>query len=70
MTARFCIWLIRLYQLLLSPLLGGRCRFTPTCSVYGVDAFTRHGTVRGMWLTIQRLARCHPWGGNGDDPVP
>jgi putative membrane protein insertion efficiency factor len=65
--------LIRLYQLLLSPLfalLGAHCRFTPTCSRYAIEAYTVHGPLRGTLLTIKRLARCHPWGGSGDDPVP
>ena len=68
--ARACIGLVRLYQIALSPLLGGRCRFAPSCSHYATEAFERHGAVRGGWLTLRRLARCHPWGGSGDDPVP
>ena len=67
--AALCI-LIRCYQLVISPLLGPRCRFTPTCSHYAIEAMTRHGAWRGGGLTIQRLCRCHPWGGSGDDPVP
>ncbi len=61
---------IRLYQVTLSPLMAGHCRFIPTCSNYAIDAYRLHGPVRGTWLTLRRLARCHPWGGNGFDPVP
>jgi putative membrane protein insertion efficiency factor len=62
--------LIRAYQLLLSPLLGPRCRFHPSCSQYALDALAAHGTVRGGALTLRRLARCHPWHPGGYDPVP
>ena len=62
--------LIRAYQLLVSPFMGPACRFTPTCSHYAREAITRHGACKGGWLAIKRLARCHPWGGMGDDPVP
>lgn len=64
------ILLIRLYQYLISPLLGPKCRFTPTCSQYGIDALKKYGLVEGGWLTLKRIARCHPWGGHGHDPVP
>ncbi|QEC53414.1 membrane protein insertion efficiency factor YidD [Anseongella ginsenosidimutans] len=64
------IGFIRAYQLLLSPLLGGSCRFTPTCSQYGIEAIRKHGPFKGLWLTIKRIGRCHPWGGHGEDPVP
>jgi len=66
----FFLLLIRLYQLLLSPLLGASCRFTPTCSEYGVQAIRKHGPFYGGWLTLKRIARCNPWGGHGHDPVP
>ncbi len=74
------LWLfrfvIRLYQCTLSPLLGllcgpgSGCRYTPTCSVYFLEAVETHGVGRGSWLGLKRLARCHPWGGRGYDPVP
>lgn len=62
--------LIRLYQLVLSPLFPPSCRFTPSCSYYAMEAIGRHGPVYGLWLAIRRIARCHPWGGQGVDPVP
>lgn len=61
---------IRVYQWTLGPLIGGRCRFYPSCSHYGLEAYRAHGVARGTWLTLRRLARCHPWGGSGFDPVP
>ena len=51
-------------------MLGPSCRFTPTCSQYAVEAFKKHGPLKGLYLTIRRLLRCHPWGGSGYDPVP
>lgn len=68
--AATAVALIRLYQLALSPLLGPSCRFSPSCSHYGMAAIGRHGLLRGLWLTLTRLGRCHPWGGCGHDPVP
>jgi putative membrane protein insertion efficiency factor len=62
--------LIRLYQLTLSPLLPSACRFTPTCSRYGYEAFQRHGFLKGFWLTVKRIGRCHPFHPGGYDPVP
>ena len=61
---------IRAYQLLVSPLLGPRCRFYPSCSAYAVEALQVHGPVRGLWLAGRRLLRCHPWNPGGLDPVP
>lgn len=61
---------IRLYQLVVSPILGPRCRYMPSCSEYAAEAFNRHGIAKGGWLAIKRVARCHPWGGHGFDPVP
>lgn len=58
------------YRVLLGPFLGGHCRFHPTCSQYALDAYRLHGPVRGSWLTLRRLLRCHPLGGRGIDPVP
>ena len=66
----FLLGLIRLYQLTLSPWLGTRCRYEPTCSKYAAEALERHGVVRGVWLAAKRLGRCHPWGPSGYDPVP
>lgn len=61
---------MRAYQIVLGPVLGGSCRFTPTCSHYSIEAYRTHGAVRGTKLTVVRLCRCHPWGGSGNDPVP
>ena len=62
--------LITCYRYLISPLLGSNCRFEPSCSAYAVEAFERHGALRGGLLTVKRMGRCHPWGGHGYDPVP
>ena len=64
------IVLIRGYQLLLSPLLGNHCRFYPSCSQYAREAIERHDALRGGWLAIRRVLRCHPWHPGGVDPVP
>ncbi len=64
------IALIRGYQLLISPLLGPRCRFYPSCSQYGIEAIRCHGPLRGCWLTLRRLLKCHPGHPGGFDPVP
>jgi putative membrane protein insertion efficiency factor len=68
--ARLLSTLIRAYRLFLSPFFGGQCRFHPTCSAYALEAVARHGAGRGAWLTVARLARCHPWHPGGLDPVP
>ncbi|MFT4020911.1 MAG: membrane protein insertion efficiency factor YidD [Acinetobacter sp.] len=68
--ARFFHWLIRLYQIVISPLIGPRCRYIPTCSQYALEALRIHGTIRGLVLTSRRICRCHPWAGFGYDPVP
>jgi len=64
------IWLIKIYQYIISPVLGPKCRFTPTCSQYAVQAFQKHGLIRGGWLAVKRIVRCRPGGGHGYDPVP
>lgn len=61
---------VRAYQLVVSPWLGPTCRFYPSCSAYAVDALRGHGAVRGTWLAVRRLLRCHPWNPGGIDPVP
>jgi putative membrane protein insertion efficiency factor len=68
--ASVLVWLVRGYQYLISPWLGQNCRFTPTCSQYLIEAIERHGVVRGLWLGVKRVGRCHPWHPGGDDPVP
>jgi len=64
------VMLIRAYQLLVSPLLGPTCRYYPSCSAYAVEALRVHGAVRGSWLAVRRLLRCHPWSPGGVDHVP
>lgn len=66
----FAALLIRIYQWTLSPLLGPRCRFYPSCSQYALEAIERFGVMKGGWLAVARLARCHPWHAGGFDPVP
>lgn len=63
------IALIKLYQYLLSPLLPNACRYTPTCSQYSIEAIKKYGPLKGIWLGMKRISRCHPWGGSGYDPV-
>jgi putative membrane protein insertion efficiency factor len=70
MTAKLLVAAIRLYQLTLSPFLGGGCRFVPSCSAYAKEAIERHGALRGSWFAVRRLARCQPFGGSGFDPIP
>lgn len=73
---RMIFLLIRLYQLLVSPVVhflggpGSGCRFHPTCSEYAMQAVREHGAIRGLWLAFRRVLRCNPWGGQGYDPVP
>lgn len=64
------IFPIRFYQWFISPLLGPTCRFKPTCSHYMIDAIFEWGIIKGTWLGLKRIGKCHPWGGHGDDPVP
>ena len=68
--SRLLLALLGFYRRAISPLLGPRCRFAPTCSAYGVEAVTVHGAGRGSWLTLRRLLRCHPFHPGGHDPVP
>lgn len=64
------IGLLKAYRAVISPLYGDVCKFYPTCSAYALDAVRLHGSVRGSWLAIRRLVRCHPWSLGGYDPVP
>lgn len=68
------VWLLSVpiwfYRGAISPMLPKSCRFTPTCSEYALQALKKHGPLKGLWLTVKRISRCHPWGGSGYDPVP
>ncbi|MBK9151261.1 MAG: membrane protein insertion efficiency factor YidD [Saprospiraceae bacterium] len=64
------IFPVKLYQKIISPMLGPHCRYQPTCSQYMIDAIQEWGVIRGIWLGIKRIGRCHPWGSSGHDPVP
>ncbi len=64
------LFLIKGYQLMISPWLGSNCRYQPTCSHYMREALMEHGLGKGLWLGTKRISRCHPWGGSGEDPVP
>ncbi|MBT8336186.1 MAG: membrane protein insertion efficiency factor YidD [Gemmatimonadetes bacterium] len=70
MVRRVLIGFVRLYQVGISPLTPPSCRYTPSCSAYAVEALERHGALRGSWMAMRRILRCHPWGGSGYDPVP
>ena len=67
---KFFIILIRIYQGAISPYLASSCRYTPSCSVYGIDAIKKHGPFKGGWLSLKRFLSCNPWGNSGYDPVP
>ena len=66
----FFIGIIRFYQMAISPHLPASCRYTPTCSQYGLEAIKKYGPFKGGWLALKRILSCHPWGGSGYDPVP
>ena len=68
--ARLLAALVHAYRVVVSPLLGPRCRFAPSCSAYAIEALRTHGALRGSWLTVRRLVRCHPFNRGGVDPVP
>jgi len=68
--SRFIVFLIRIYQYTISPILPSTCRYTPTCSAYGIEAVVKYGAIKGTFLTLKRFVRCNPWGGHGHDPVP
>jgi putative membrane protein insertion efficiency factor len=70
MLAKLLVMLIRGYQVAISPLLPPACRYTPTCSQYAIEALRRYGALKGGWLTLRRLGRCHPFRAGGHDPVP
>jgi hypothetical protein len=70
MMARLLIGAARLWQIGPSMLLPSSCRYSPSCSSYAIEALRRYGALKGSWLAVRRIARCHPWGGHGHDPVP
>ncbi|MBS4056809.1 MAG: membrane protein insertion efficiency factor YidD [Bacteroidales bacterium] len=67
--SKLLLWIFRAYRYFISPLLGSRCRFTPSCSEYAAEAVSKYGAIKGGWLTIKRLGRCHPWNHGGYDPL-
>lgn len=70
LVSKFFLKLIRFYQHYISPLTPPACRYTPTCSQYTYEAIQKYGAIKGCWLGLKRICRCHPWGGSGYDPVP
>jgi len=68
--SKILIFIIRLYQVSISPLLGANCRYSPTCSAYSIEAIKVYGIFKGSYLALKRILSCHPWGGHGYDPVP
>ena len=70
LVSRILILPIRLWQLTISQILPPTCRYSPSCSAYTIEALQRHGPLKGLWLGMKRIGRCHPWGSSGYDPVP
>ena len=70
MMRKFFIFFIKIYQKFISPFFPGCCRYRPTCSAYMIEAVQKYGIFKGTYLGLKRILRCHPWGGQGDDPVP
>ncbi len=68
--SKILIFIIRIYQNLISPFTPSSCRFTPSCSAYSLEAIQKHGPLKGFWLSFKRILKCHPWGSSGYDPVP
>lgn len=68
--SKILLFFIHIYRRVISPWTPPSCRYVPTCSAYAIEAITLHGPIKGVWLTIRRICRCHPWGGHGYDPVP
>lgn len=72
--AQLCNWplitIIKIYQYLISPLIGPKCRYTPSCSNYAIEALKKYGPIKGGWFALKRISSCHPWGGHGYDPLP
>ncbi len=68
--SRLLMFLVKMYRFFISPLLGSNCRFSPSCSAYAMQALEKHGALRGSWLALKRILRCHPWHPGGADPVP
>jgi hypothetical protein len=67
---RILLFLVKTYQYLISPMLGPSCRYTPTCSEYAVQALKKYGALKGVWMSVKRVGRCHPWHDGGYDPLP
>lgn len=67
---KIAIIFVKFYQAAISPLLPNSCRYTPTCSQYAIEAINKYGAIKGSWMGLKRILRCHPWGGHGYDPVP
>lgn len=70
LAARIAALPVHAYRLFLSPLIGSNCRYSPSCSAYALEALDKHGALKGGWLALRRISRCHPWGGSGIDNVP